>query len=216
MVNMKKFLTLKQKKILDSIKDYMNNYEIAPSIEELCEITGLSSSSSIHYHLKILEEKGYIKREAGRSRSMIIIEKENFNNFDEEMIDIPIIGEIAAGEPIYAYENYSDSIKLARSLISSDEAFILKVKGKSMIEDLIDDGDMVVVKKQNSANNGDIVVALLPDDGATLKRFYKEKDRIRLQPANSTMQPIYTTDLKIQGKVIALLRVHEQRALSFS
>ena len=188
---MKKSLTPKQKKVYSAIINSIETKGYVPSIEELCEMVGLSSVSSIHHHLKGLEDKGYIEREKGKSRSIRILNDDSPKDiYDDQVVAVPIIGEIAAGEPIFAYEDYTDSVLLARDLISTDEAFILKVRGKSMIEDLIDDGDMVVVKKQNTASNGDIVVALLPDNEATLKRFYKEKDRIRLQPANSSMNPI--------------------------
>jgi repressor LexA len=218
-ISMKKDLTEKQQAVYDVLERAINEEDYIPSIHQLCELAGLSSVSTIHHHLKVLEEKGYIQRDAGRSRSIRLTqEKADGNKYmtQEIFVSVPIIGEIAAGEPIFAYENYQDSVMLARDMIGANEAFILRVRGKSMIEDLIDDGDMVVVKKQETANNGDIVVALLPENNeATLKRFYKENNRFRLQPANSTMQPIYVKEVKIQGKVIGLLRFHDQKAVSY-
>lgn len=208
-------LTRRQKDVLNVIRNTVAERGTVPSIEEIGDAVGLSSASSVHHQLKTLEEKGFILRDPGRSRSIRLADGEGRPELAGAVVAVPIIGEIAAGEPIHAYEDYQQSLLLARDLIRTDEAFILRVRGKSMIEDLIDDGDMVVVRKQETADDGDIVVALLPDDGATLKRLYREKAGFRLQPANSTMKPIYTPDVRIQGKVIALLRVHEQKAVSY-
>lgn len=206
-------LTPRQKSVLAAIVR-LEESGVAPSIEEIGARAGLSSPSTVHFHLKALEEKGYIERDPNRPRSIRLLPAPERDIYDENVVAVPVIGTIAAGEPIHAFEDYSRSILLARELVGSGEAFILQVKGKSMIEDLIDDGDLVVVRKQSTAENGDIVVALLERE-ATLKRFYREKDRIRLQPANSAMEPIFTQDLTIQGKVVALLRVHEQKAVSY-
>lgn len=206
-------LTPRQRAVLSAIVR-LEESGCAPSIEEIAARAGLSSPATVHFHLKALEAKGYIERDPNRSRSIRVLPEPARDVYDEDVVAVPVIGTIAAGEPISAFEDYSRSVLLARELVGSGEAFILQVKGKSMIEDLIDDGDLVVVRKQSTAENGDIVVALLERE-ATLKRFYREKDRIRLQPANSAMQPIYTRELTIQGKVVALLRVHEKKAVSY-
>jgi len=208
-------LTSRQKSILDFIISELKNSGTVPSIKEISEHIGVTSTSTVHYHLLELEKKGHIVKSSKKSRS-IKPARWQFQTPDPEtstdVIDVPIIGEIAAGSPIFAYEDYQQTVKIARSLIANSEAFILKVKGQSMIEDLIADGDMVLVRKQNHASNGDIVVALIEDESATLKRIYQENGRFRLQPANSSMNPIYVNHVRILGRVISVIRPMELKA----
>jgi repressor LexA len=174
-----------------------------PSVREIAEAVGLASTSAVHHHLTKLEKDGRLNKEATRSRALSL---PGMNG--RRVVQAPVIGEIAAGQPIHAYEDRSETMGLPSELAASRgrETFVLRVRGKSMIDDHIDDGDFVVVQEQNTARDGDIVVAVLEDNVATLKRFYKEKDRIRLQPANGAMSPIYARDVQIQGKVIGVIR----------
>ena len=212
-------LSTRQKAILDFIIAELKNRGSSPSIHEIGEHIGVTSTSTVHYHLAELEKKGQILRDSKKSRS-IRPAKWKFKSAApqsvEDVIDVPVIGEIAAGNPIFAYETYDETIKVARSLISNSEAFVLRVKGESMIEDLIDDGDMVLVRKQNYASNGDIVVALVDEDKATLKRFYLENGRVRLQPANRKLAPFYVDHLTILGRVISVIRPMERKAAILS
>ena len=205
-------LTERQKQILDFIVSEMKTTGSAPSIKEIGTFIGTKSTSTIHYHLSELERKGHIVKSSGKSRSIKPARWQYADTHGDDLVEVPVIGEIAAGQPIFAYEDYQETIQVARSLLTNGEAFILKVRGKSMIEDLIDDGDMVLVRKQNHAANGDIVVALVENETATLKRFYRETGRIRLQPANCEMQPIYVNDVKILGRVISVIRTMERKA----
>lgn len=208
-------ISSRQKAILDFIISELKNRGSSPSIHEISEHIGVTSTSTVHYHLAELEKKGQIFRDSKKSRS-IRPAKWKFKTAAPEdaadVVEVPVIGEIAAGSPIFAYEYYHETIKIARSLISNSEAFILKVKGESMIEDLIDDGDMVLVKKQNYASNGDIIVALVDEDKATLKRFYLENGRFKLQPANKKLAPFYVDHLTILGRVISVIRPMERKA----
>lgn len=206
-------LTKRQKAVLDCIEDFIREKGYGPTVREICAILGLSSPSTVHVHLKALEEKGYIKRDPLKSRSISLVyplEEEKKTpevtvpSFSK-IIDVPLVGDVAAGTPILAEENITDTISLPTDIVGDNPSFILSVHGESMIEAGINDGDYVVVKEQPVADNGDIVVALI-DDGATVKRFYKEKDHIRLQPENSSMEPIITTDCAIAGKVVAVFR----------
>lgn len=206
-------LTKRQKAVLDCIEDFIREKGYGPTVREICAILGLSSPSTVHVHLKALEEKGYIKRDPLKSRSISLVyplEEEKKTpevtvpSFSK-IVDVPLVGDVAAGTPILAEENITDTISLPTDIVGDNPSFILSVHGESMIEAGINDGDYVVVKEQPVADNGDIVVALI-DDGATVKRFYKEKDHIRLQPENSSMEPIITTDCSIAGKVVAVFR----------
>jgi repressor LexA len=183
-------------------------------VREICSDLGLSSPSTVHVHLKTLEQKGYIVRDPLKSRSISLPSQLSGKDADvsniirpsfSKIIDIPLVGNVAAGEPILAEENITDTISLPTDIVGDDATFMLSVRGDSMIEAGINDGDYVVVKEQPVANNGDIVVAII-EDGATVKRFYKERDHIRLQPENSSMDPIITTDCAIAGKVVAVFR----------
>jgi repressor LexA len=186
-------------------------------VREIGEAVGLSSSSTVHSHLNALEDKGYIKRDPASARALTIIEQDYQPAAMAEVVDLkparlpsntvalPVLGRVAAGIPSLAEQNVEDTLILPTQIVGDYSSFLLTVKGESMIEAGIFDGDYVVVKEQKTANNGDIVVALI-DDEATVKTFYKEPDRVRLQPENHTMDPIYSRDVMILGKVIALLR----------
>jgi repressor LexA len=189
-------------KILEFIRERSTSRGYPPTVREIAEAVGLASTSAVHHHLLKLEREGKLQKDATRSRALTIP-----GSLGARPVVAPIVGEIAAGEPIYAYEDKTETMSLPSDLAAKGrDTFVLRVRGKSMIEDHIDDGDYVVVQAQNTARDGDIIVALLEDSRATLKRFFKEKDRIRLQPANGQMQPIYTRDIQIQGKVIGVIR----------
>ncbi len=202
-------LNSRQNQILEYIRVCINDRHLPPSVREIGEAVGLSSPSSVHMHLKVLEDKGYIVRKGSKSRSMSITEKGDIHKDqdqnDKDFATLPLVGRVAAGTPILAEQNIEEQIKLPIALIGDQNSFLLTVKGNSMIDVGIFDGDIVIVKETANANNGDIVVALI-DDGATVKTFYKEKDCIRLQPQNPALEPIYTRDAKILGVVTGLFR----------
>ena len=201
-------VTKRQQAVLDCIEECIREKGYGPTVREVCQELGLSSPSTVHVHLKALEEKGLIKRDPLKSRSIALtypLEDANLaTNIVQpcfsKIVNVPLVGNVAAGSPILAEENITDTISLPTDIVGDSPSFLLSVRGESMI-----DGDYVVVKEQPVANNGDIVVAII-DDGATVKRFYKESDHIRLQPENSTMEPIITTDCAIAGKVVAVFR----------
>lgn len=190
-------------RILQFISETVAERGYPPSVREIAEAVGLASTSAVHHHLTKLEREGKLQKAATRSRALTVP-----GSLIGRTIRAPIVGEIAAGSPIYAYPDQSETLAVPQELAgkSGKNTFVLRVRGRSMIEDHIEDGDYVVVQEQSTARDGDIVVALLEDSTATLKRFYRERDRIRLQPANSEMQPIYARDVQIQGKVIGLIR----------
>ncbi len=198
-------LTPRQFQILNFIKSEIINKGYPPSVREIGKAVGLSSSSTVHSHLSQLEEKGYIRRDQTKPRAIEILDRDNYDIPKKEISHIPIIGKITAGEPILAVENIQDTFPLPNEFLGEGEFFILSVSGNSMIEAGINDGDFVVVRKQSYCKNGDIVAALLEEE-ATIKRFFKEANGIRLQPENSAMEPIITKDVKILGKVVALYR----------
>ena len=189
-------------RILEFIRERIAAQGYPPTVREIAEAVGLASTSAVHHHLLKLEREGKLQKDATRSRALTIP-----GSLGGRVVNAPIVGEIAAGEPIYAYENKDEHLSIPGEMAGrGKDTFVLRVRGKSMIEDHIDDGDYVVVQSQNTARDGDIIVALLEDSRATLKRFFREKDRVRLQPANGQMQPIYTRDIQIQGKVIGVIR----------
>ncbi|MHB8630518.1 MAG: transcriptional repressor LexA [Candidatus Limnocylindria bacterium] len=188
-------------RILDYIRETVDDRGYPPSVREIAEAVGLASTSAVHHHLTKLEKDGRLQKEATRSRALTLP-----GSHAAKVVNAPIIGEIAAGQPIEAYEDRTETMSLPAELAPRHDTFVLRVRGKSMIEDHIDNGDYVVIQPQDTARDGEIVVAVLDDNTATLKRFYKERDRIRLQPANSEMEPIYARDVKIQGKVIGVIR----------
>ena len=196
-----------QIKILTYIKQELSSRGYPPSVREMCKATGLSSTSSVHAHLNTLEKKGYIVKGNNKMRAIEIVDVDNqyADLPKKEIVHLPILGNVAAGAPILAVENVEDLLPVPVDFIGNNESYVLKVKGDSMIEAGILSGDYIIVNKQNSAKNGDIVVALI-DDSATVKTFYKEKDYIRLQPENSSMDPIIVKDPYILGVVKGVVR----------
>jgi len=200
----KKTLTGKQLEILEFLKSELYNKGYPPSVREICEAVGLKSTSTVHGHLERLEKKGFIRRNPTKPRAIEILDNSPLS-IARDLVEVPIVGRVTAGQPILAVENIEDSFPLPADFLRGNDNFILVVKGESMIEAGILDGDYVVVKQQNHANNGDIVVALIEDE-ATVKRFYREKDHIRLQPENSFMEPILVKEVAILGKVTGVFR----------
>ncbi|MBR3281171.1 MAG: transcriptional repressor LexA [Clostridia bacterium] len=201
--------TDKQLRVLAYVKDQIKKNGYAPSVREICQALGLRSTSTVHGYLARLQKKGLIQKAALKPRT-IRITSDNASSepafySSKEMVDVPIVGRVTAGQPILAVENVEDSFPLPLDFVGNSDSFMLKVRGDSMIEAGILNGDLVLVKKQNAAENGDIVVALI-DDEATVKTFFKEKDYIRLQPQNSFMQPIIVPNCIILGKVAGVFR----------
>lgn len=199
----------RQKQILDYINQNIDKYGYAPTLTEIAQKFGLSSLSTVHEHLSVLEKKGLIRRYKGAVRGIEVLDKvkEKIEEIVSAMVELPVLGFISCGEPIEPYTDPNATIGVNANLVKAgDQSFVLQAKGDSMIDDGILSGDYVVVKEQQNANNGDIVVAVLKNGFATLKRYYREASRIRLQPANSTMSPIYATDVEIRGKVVAVIR----------
>ncbi|MBP1888439.1 repressor LexA [Clostridium moniliforme] len=195
----------KQSQIYEFLKNYTENKGYPPSVREICEAVSLKSTSTVHGHLKRLEKKGLIKRDPTKPRALEIVE---FSQPKREMINIPIVGNITAGTPILATENIEDTFTIPIDFIKhNNELFMLKVNGNSMINAGINNNDLAIIEKTQSAINGDIVVALIGDN-ATIKRFFKEKDHIRLQPENASMDPIIVDDCKILGKLVGIFRAY--------
>lgn len=197
-------ITDKQQQILDYIKQEILNKGYPPTVRDICEAVRLKSTSSVHSHLESLEKNGYIRRDPTKPRAIEIID-DNFNLTRREVVNVPMVGRVAAGEPILAVENIDSYFPIPAEFMPNAESFMLKVKGQSMINAGIMDGDQILVERCNSARNGDMVVALV-DDSATVKTFYKEADHIRLQPENDTMDPIIVPDCEILGKVFGVFR----------
>ncbi len=200
-------ISSKQREILEYIKSQILNKGYPPAVREICEAVRLKSTSSVHSHLETLEKNGYIRRDPTKPRAIEIMD-EDFNLTRRDIVNIPILGTVTAGQPILAVENIDGYFPLLSEDLPNKDIFMLKVKGESMINAGIFDGDKVLVQKQPSANNGDMVVALI-DDSVTVKTFYKEAGYFRLQPENDTMDPIIVTDLSILGKVIGLYRRYQ-------
>ena len=197
-------ITQKQSEILEYIKSQILNKGYPPSVRDICSAVNLKSTSSVHAHLESLEKNGYIRRDPTKPRTIEIID-DNFNLARREMVNVPVLGQVAAGEPILAVDNITGYFPIPSEFMPNEETFILTVKGDSMINIGIYNGDQIVVEKCNTAENGEIIVALI-DDSATVKRFYKENGHIRLQPENDFMDPIIVDDCMILGKVIGLMR----------
>ena len=198
-------ISKKQQEILDYMKNEILNRGFPPSVREICEAVNLKSTSSVHSHLEALEKNGYIRRDATKPRAIEIID-DNFNLVRREVVNVPLVGTVAAGQPILAVENIDAYFPIPAEYMPNAQSFMLTVKGDSMINAGIFDGDQVLVKQQSTAENGDMVVALI-DDSATVKTFYKENGYYRLQPENDNMEPIIITgNLKILGKVFGVFR----------
>ncbi|MCX7951957.1 MAG: transcriptional repressor LexA [Clostridiales bacterium] len=201
-----KDLSDKQQMILDFIRQEISTKGYPPSVREICIAVGLKSTSTVHAHLEKLERLGYIRRDPTKPRAIEILDSHDVYSQNNNIIKAPIIGQVSAGQPILAFEDIQDYFPLPLNYFNSNkEIFLLKIEGESMIEAGILDGDYVIVEKQPTANNGEIVVALI-DDSATVKRFYKKNGYIKLQPENSSMEPIIVNDCKILGKVIGVFR----------
>lgn len=200
-------LNEKQLEILNYMKMEINKKGYPPSVREICEAVSLRSTSTVHGHLSKLEDKGYIRRDPTKPRAIEILNNDPFSDFsyNKEIVNVPVIGKVTAGQPILAIENIEDTFPLPIDFVDYGNTFILKVKGDSMIDAGILDNDYVVIRQQSFASNGDIIVALI-DDEATIKRFFRETDHIRLQPENSLMDPIILKDVVILGKVTGVFR----------
>lgn len=201
-------ITPKQQEILDYIKEEILKKGYPPTVREICETVHLKSTSSVHSHLETLEKNGYIRRDPTKPRAIEICD-DSFQMVRTEMVSIPVIGNVAAGQPILAEENIEEYFPVPSDLVPHGESFILNVRGESMINAGILNGDRVFVNSCSTAENGDMVVALI-DDSATVKTFYKENGHIRLQPENDTMEPIIVDNCQILGKVYGVLRFFRQ------
>lgn len=200
-------LTSQQDKMLDKIKQYIVKRGYAPTVRELCQEMGLSSTATVQVHLNNLEKKGYLKKEDGKNRTIELLVDNEYMPKNETVVDVPLLGKITAGNPIEAIERPDEYFSLPAYLIPNNkEVFTLLVDGTSMINVGILDGDIVIVERKNTANNGDIVVAMTDENEVTLKTFYKEKDYIRLQPENDSMEPFIMKNVTILGKAIGLYR----------
>lgn len=197
-------ISSKQQEILDYIKSEIINKGYPPTVRDICNAVNLKSTSSVHSHLETLEREGYIVRDKTKPRAIEIVD-ESFNLTRREIVNIPVVGRVAAGEPILAVQNIESYFPIPAEFLKNKVTFMLNVKGESMINAGIFDGDSILVEECNTADNGDMVVALV-DDSATVKTFYKENGHIRLQPENDSMEPIIVNDCKIIGKVIGLFR----------
>ena len=190
-----------QRKILDFIKSEIEEKGYPPSVREICAAVGLRSTSTVHAHLNHLEAQGLIRRDSTKPRALEVLDGSQARGRS-----VPLVGRVTAGQPILAIENIEEYLTLPQSVLGQGKMFSLKVEGESMIDAGILDGDIVVLRQQDTAENGDIVVAMTPEDEATLKRIYYEKDRVRLQPENATMAPIYVDSVTVLGKLVALIR----------
>jgi repressor LexA len=215
----------RRQRILEYIASTIAERGYPPSVREIADAVGLASTSAVHHHLLTLEREGLLERGPHSSRALRLTPHGQLPlarparrptadrrvtpfrmPMEPNVVRLPVLGEIAAGQPIQAYDDQDEKLEVPGSMTRREDSYVLRVRGKSMIDALIDDGDYVVVQPQATARDGDIVVALLEDNGVTLKRFYRERDRIRLQPANDEMDPIYATEVQIQGKVVGVIR----------
>ena len=198
-------ISSKQREILEYLKAQIISKGYPPAVREICEAVHLKSTSSVHSHLETLEKNGYIRRDPSKPRAIEIID-DNFNLARREMVNVPIVGTVTAGQPILAVENIEGYFPIPVELMPNEETFMLTVKGESMVNAGIFDRDLILVQKQSTAQNGEKVVALI-DDAVTVKTFYKEDGYYRLQPENDAMDPIIVTNVEILGKVIGLFRL---------
>ena len=200
-------MTEKQSKVLDFIKKYMSEHGYPPAVREICQGLGLSSPATVHTHLKELERKGFIKKQNSKFRTIELCVNNEYLNDIQEVVEVPLLGRVACGDPIEAIENPEETFALPASLIPENKSvFTLQCNGDSMINAGIHDKDIVIVQQQPVCNNGDIVVAMTDDKEVTLKRFFKETDHIRLQPENDALEPIILNNCSILGKAIGLYR----------
>ncbi|GAK11011.1 transcriptional repressor LexA [Geomicrobium sp. JCM 19039] len=209
-------LSARQERILTYIKDNVRSKGYPPSVREIGEAVGLASSSTVHGHLARLEKKGFIRRDATKPRAIEVLGLEGAttdassytenSNAPAATAYVPVIGKVTAGQPITAVENIEEYVPLPESFVGNESVFMLTIVGESMIDAGILDGDQVIVRQQQTANNGDIIVAMTEEQEATVKRFYKEGNQIRLQPENETMEPIYLDNVSVLGKVTGVLR----------
>lgn len=199
-----RFLSSRQKQILSYIKDMLRAKGYPPSVREIGEAVGLSSSSTVHSHLAKLEELGFIRRDPTKPRAIDVLEETPWRQ--KALTPVPLVGRVTAGQPILAMENIEETYPLPTELVGRDNVFMLVVRGDSMINAGILDGDYVLVRDQDTARNGEIVVAMVGEDEATVKRFFREKDHVRLQPENDYLEPIITREVAILGKVIGVFR----------
>ncbi len=197
-------ISAKQTEVLEFLKNEILNKGYPPSVREICEAVNLKSTSSVFAHLETLEKKGYIRRDPTKPRAIEIID-DNFNMLRRDMVSVPVVGRVAAGQPLLATQNIESYFPIPAEYMPRKEAFMLRVKGESMIEAGIFDGDTIIVERTEDVKNGDMVVALI-EDSATVKTFYKEQGYIRLQPENSSMDPIIVDDCMILGKVFGVFR----------
>ena len=202
---MTQVISNKQKEILNFLKDEIRMKGYPPSVREIANAVGLKSTSTVHGHLERLEKKGFIRRDPSKPRAIEILDCSTYLS-KKELVNVPVEGKVTSGEPILAVENIEDTFPIPAEYLNNSDVFMLTVRGDSMIEAGILDGDYVIVQKQPTASNGEIVVALIEDE-ATVKTFYKEEDHIRLQPENSAMEPILVRDVIILGKVIGVIRM---------
>ena len=200
-------ISKKQLEILEYIKSEILRIGYPPAVREICEAVNLKSTSSVHSHLETLEKNGYIRRDPTKPRAIEIMD-DTFNLTRRELVNVPIVGQVAAGEPILAEQNITNYFPIPVEFMPNNETFLLTVKGESMINAGILDGDMVLVESTSIVSNGDMAVALV-DDSATVKTFYKEEGIYRLQPENDTMEPIIVSEVEILGKVIGVFRFFE-------
>lgn len=206
----------RQLAIYEFIRSYSNEHGYPPSVREIGAAVGLASPSTVHMHLKVLEERGLIRRDSKKPRTIEVVGKQGepeateglaspSQDVDRGIISLPLVGRVAAGVPVLAEQNVEETLSLPTSIVGDSSSFILRVRGESMVNAGIFDGDYIVVREQRDAHNGEIVVALI-DDSATVKTFYRERDRVRLQPENDAMEPIYVENPVILGRVTALIR----------
>lgn len=211
-------ITPKQQEILNFMKAQILAKGYPPSVREICEAVNLKSTSSVHAHLETLEKNGYIRRDSSKTRAIEIIDDDfnntknesiigNSNDSGREMVNVPMVGTVAAGQPLLAVENINDYFPIPVDMLPNAETFMLRVKGDSMINMGIYEGDQLIIERKNTASNGEVIVALV-DDSATVKRFYKENGHYRLQPENDFMEPIIVDHCEILGKVIGLIRMN--------